>query len=287
MHTTLSPENEPSFGWLRKVYSLFDRRLKENLYLMYVVHASWWLKNDELPHLRDGRDASRARGPRADHLSSAPSRRRVLGRQAHPARHLADLFKRNYFAPGALRMPDSPLVRKYLELSNDLALFDSIAPPQATDGRVDALAEALRSGAVPGGAMLKPGAGAGERAAVAMAVAERDGAGGAAERQLVQAQARAPPPSPPAPPPPPLPLFPSPSRPSPPLPLIPQASKEILLKQLIELSDQLARAQSDGDAAQRRAHAVQVCGRSSQPSMLTPSLTSPPPRPRRPGREGP
>ena len=46
---------------------------------------------------------------------------------------LADLFKRNYFAPGALRMPDSPLVRKYLELSNDLALFDSIAPPQATD----------------------------------------------------------------------------------------------------------------------------------------------------------
>ena len=106
---------------------------------------------------------------------------------------LADLFKRNYFAPGALRMPDSPLVRKYLELSNDLALFDSIAPPQATDGRVDALAEALRSGAVPGGAMLKPGAGAGERAAVAMAVAERDGAGGAAERQLVQAQARAPP----------------------------------------------------------------------------------------------
>ena len=61
---------------------------------------------------------------------------------------LADLFKRNYFAPGALRMPDSPLVRKYLELSNDLALFDSIAPPQATDGRVDALAEALRSGAV-------------------------------------------------------------------------------------------------------------------------------------------
>ena len=34
VHTTLSPENEPSFGWLRKVYSLFDRRLKENLYLM-------------------------------------------------------------------------------------------------------------------------------------------------------------------------------------------------------------------------------------------------------------
>ena len=29
---------------LAQVYDLFDRRLKENLYLMYVVHASWWLK---------------------------------------------------------------------------------------------------------------------------------------------------------------------------------------------------------------------------------------------------
>ena len=28
IHTTLSPENEPSFAWLRKVYDLFDRRLK-------------------------------------------------------------------------------------------------------------------------------------------------------------------------------------------------------------------------------------------------------------------
>ena len=44
IHTTLSPENEPPFAWLRKVYDLFDRRLKENLYLMYIVHASWWLK---------------------------------------------------------------------------------------------------------------------------------------------------------------------------------------------------------------------------------------------------
>ena len=188
-------------------------------------------------------------------------------------------------------MPDSPLVRKYLELSNDLALFDSIAPPQATDGRVDALAEALRSGAVPGGAMLKPGAGAGERAAVAMAVAERDGAGGAAERQLVQAQARAPPPSPPSPspvplPPPSLPLALTPlTLPLP--PSTPQASKEILLKQLIELSDQLARAQSDGDAAQRRAHAVQVRGRLFPALLCSPHhYTSPPsaPTPSRPRR---
>ena len=44
VHTTLAPENEPSFAWLRKVYDLFDARLKDNLYLMFVVHASWWLK---------------------------------------------------------------------------------------------------------------------------------------------------------------------------------------------------------------------------------------------------
>ena len=25
LHTTLSPENEPSFAWLRKVYDLFDQ----------------------------------------------------------------------------------------------------------------------------------------------------------------------------------------------------------------------------------------------------------------------
>ena len=27
-----------------QVYELCDRRLKENLYLMYVVHPSWWLR---------------------------------------------------------------------------------------------------------------------------------------------------------------------------------------------------------------------------------------------------
>ena len=127
---------------------------------------------------------------------------------------LADLFKRNYFAPGALRMPDSPLVRKYLELSNDLALFDSIAPPQATDGRVDALAEALRSGAVPGGAMLKPGAGTGERAAVAMAVAERDGAGGAAGASSSKPRHARRPPRPLPPPPPSTPSLPLAPRPT-------------------------------------------------------------------------
>lgn len=46
--------------------------------------------------------------------------------------HLADLFKRNYFAPGSLRMPDSPLVRKYLEMSNDVHMLEAVAGEDAT-----------------------------------------------------------------------------------------------------------------------------------------------------------
>lgn len=44
VHTTLGPESEPPIGWLRKVHDLFDQRLKDNLHLMYVIHAPWWLK---------------------------------------------------------------------------------------------------------------------------------------------------------------------------------------------------------------------------------------------------
>ena len=44
IHTTLSPENEPPFAWLRKVYDIFDQHLKYNLHLLYVIHASWWLR---------------------------------------------------------------------------------------------------------------------------------------------------------------------------------------------------------------------------------------------------
>ena len=29
VHTTLAPENEPSFAWLRKVYELFDKRREQ------------------------------------------------------------------------------------------------------------------------------------------------------------------------------------------------------------------------------------------------------------------
>ena len=111
-------------------------------------------------------------------------------------------------------MPDSPLVRKYLELSNDLALDSTRA---AGDGRPRRRAG---GGAAPGAVPrcdAEAGRGRGREAAVA-AVAERDGAGGAAERQLVQAQARA---LSPLPPPPSLsPPFPAPRPPfTTPLPL--------------------------------------------------------------------
>ena len=91
--------------------------------------------------------------------------------------HLADLFKRNYFAPGALRMPDSPLVRKYLEMSNDSHMLESITGEDAAtrEARSNALASAVSAGALgPGvGEGLRPGAPPVERAAVAMAAVDR------------------------------------------------------------------------------------------------------------------
>ena len=42
VHTKLSPENEPPVAWLRKMYGLFDRRLKENLYMMFIIQSSWY-----------------------------------------------------------------------------------------------------------------------------------------------------------------------------------------------------------------------------------------------------
>ena len=101
-------------------------------------------------------------------------------------------------------------------------MLDQLLPGAASarDARTDALAKAVASGALPGGDALPPGAPPASKAAVAMAAAERDGSGpgSAAARQLEQAR----------------------------------ASKEILLKQLIELSDQLAHAQGDKAAAERR-----------------------------------
>ena len=87
---------------------------------------------------------------------------------------------------------------------------------------------------MPGGAILAPGVPPAERAAVAIAAAEREAAGvvgadgrgddGATSHQLAQAK----------------------------------ASKEILLKQLIELSDQLAHSRAASDEVEQRLGAVQV-----------------------------
>ena len=80
----------PLFG---QVYDLFDARLKDNLYLMFVVHASWWLKMT------------------MNFVRTFVSQR-FWDDKLIMLDSFADLFKRNYFAPGSLRMPDSPLVRK-------------------------------------------------------------------------------------------------------------------------------------------------------------------------------
>ena len=210
VHTTLSPENEPPFAWLRKVYDLFDRRLKENLYLMYVVHASWWLKM-AMNFMRTFAGSGRFWESKVIQLPN-----------------FADLFKRNYFAPGSLRMPDSPLVRKYLEMSNDVHMLDSVMGDNAAsrDAKADALAAAVSAGALPG-TRLAPGAPPAEQAAVAIAAAERatsaDGGSGGSHA-LAQAQ----------------------------------ASKEILLRQLIELSDQLAHSRAASDAVEQRLGSVQA-----------------------------
>ena len=87
IHTTLSPENEPPMAWLRKVYDLFDRRLKENLHMMYIIHASWWLRM-ALNFMRTFVASGRAWDAKVVQLP-----------------HFADLFKRNYFTPGSIRMP--------------------------------------------------------------------------------------------------------------------------------------------------------------------------------------
>ena len=75
------------------MYDLFDARLKDNLYLMFVVHASWWLKMT------------------MNFVRTFVSQR-FWDDKLIMLDSFADLFKRNYFAPGSLRMPDSPLVRK-------------------------------------------------------------------------------------------------------------------------------------------------------------------------------
>ena len=125
----------------------------------------------------------------------------------------ADLFKRNYFAPGTLRLPNSPLVRKYLEMSNDAHMLETLAGGGAVtrDAITNVFATAVGAGVfVSNGTQLRDArahahahvAAPAERAAVATATKEQE-CGSSSHAQM-------------------------------------QGSREVLLKQLIELSDQLA-----------------------------------------------
>ena len=103
LHPSIPPSFHPSncvaiypsspYPLCGQVYDLFDARLKDNLYLMFVVHASWWLKMT------------------MNFVRTFVSQR-FWDDKLIMLDSFADLFKRNYFAPGSLRMPDSPLVRK-------------------------------------------------------------------------------------------------------------------------------------------------------------------------------
>eukprot|EP01112_Ceratiomyxa_fruticulosa_P001401 TRINITY_DN1147_c0_g1_i8.p1 TRINITY_DN1147_c0_g1~~TRINITY_DN1147_c0_g1_i8.p1 ORF type:complete len:502 (+),score=93.18 TRINITY_DN1147_c0_g1_i8:195-1700(+) len=44
VHTSTSSDNTPTFAWLRKLYSIFNRKYKKNLKLLYIVHPTMWVK---------------------------------------------------------------------------------------------------------------------------------------------------------------------------------------------------------------------------------------------------
>eukprot|EP00727_Mastigamoeba_balamuthi_P005298 m51a1_g14767 putative rho gtpase-activating protein 1 (476) ;mRNA; r:371231-373160 len=44
IHANMSSANRPSFGWMRRVYGLFNRKYKKNLKHLYVVRPTTWLK---------------------------------------------------------------------------------------------------------------------------------------------------------------------------------------------------------------------------------------------------
>ena len=234
VHTTLSPENEPRLAWLRKMYGLFDQRLQDQLHLMFIIHASWWLKMAmnvmrtfvtsghvwenkvvQLPHLvRISLTlASKSHATCLLRHGSSPDPFVVCPPQA-------DLFKRNYFAPGSLRMPDSPLVLKYLEMSNDADMIDVISSNNkgSRGACASALASAVRAVALPStGSKAALGAGAD---AGAGSGTERDATPHAAEVAAVSGMEGK------------IGIPHSATQ--------VHASKEVLLQQLIELSDQLA-----------------------------------------------
>ena len=139
------------------------------------------------------------------------SRRYTPWLRSIPCLTQADLYKRNYFAPGSLRMPDSPLVRKYLAMSNDVHMLEAISGENVSMSEMCtvALANAVSAGALGSCSdqLLREPPRGDSGASVAVATFAKEG-GSASSRTVAQAQ----------------------------------ASKEVLVQQLIELSDQLAQA---------------------------------------------
>ncbi|KYQ99745.1 RhoGAP domain-containing protein [Tieghemostelium lacteum] len=43
-HTNMNNSNKPSFNWLKKVYTIFNRKYKKNLKGLYIVHPTSWIK---------------------------------------------------------------------------------------------------------------------------------------------------------------------------------------------------------------------------------------------------
>eukprot|EP01132_Coremiostelium_polycephalum_P003681 gene3681-4585_t len=43
-HTNMSANNKPSFAWLSKVYTIFNRKYKKNLKGLYIIHPTSWIK---------------------------------------------------------------------------------------------------------------------------------------------------------------------------------------------------------------------------------------------------
>jgi len=43
-HTNMSSSSKPGFSWLRKMYSIFNRKYKKNLKFLYIIHPTLWVK---------------------------------------------------------------------------------------------------------------------------------------------------------------------------------------------------------------------------------------------------
>ncbi|EAL66631.1 RhoGAP domain-containing protein [Dictyostelium discoideum AX4] len=44
VHTNMNNSNKPSMAWMKKVYTIFNRKYKKNLKGLYIVHPTTWIK---------------------------------------------------------------------------------------------------------------------------------------------------------------------------------------------------------------------------------------------------